>query len=215
MFRVHRRPVEAALAGQPLADMAVDLPPELYHSRHRSVPRPATWDVRPTCSRPESRRAGGGRFAGARRRTIEATRCGLSEMGAGHDDEHQDHPCHRRRRHRDARPGWDGMNRVRGPCKGRARRRRLAGRNRGRRLDRPARGHPCPASASARGAHRGTRGRRAHRAPHPRARRPGPARTAARRGGAKARIGEVCVSDVQRWTPATLRAFAMCWSFFR
>ena len=36
-----------------------------------------------------------------------------------------------------------------------------------------------------------------------------------RRRGAKARIGEVFVSDVQRCTPATLRAFAMCWSFFR
>ena len=36
-----------------------------------------------------------------------------------------------------------------------------------------------------------------------------------RRRGAKARIGEVCVSDVQRCSPATLRAFAMCWSFLR
>ena len=36
-----------------------------------------------------------------------------------------------------------------------------------------------------------------------------------RRRGAKARIGEVFVSDVQRCTPATLRAFAMCWSFLR
>ena len=36
-----------------------------------------------------------------------------------------------------------------------------------------------------------------------------------RRRGAKARIGEVFVSDVQRCTPATLRALAMCWSFFR
>ena len=36
-----------------------------------------------------------------------------------------------------------------------------------------------------------------------------------RRRGAKARIGEVFVSDVQRCTPVTLRAFAMCWSFFR
>ena len=36
-----------------------------------------------------------------------------------------------------------------------------------------------------------------------------------RRRGAKARMGEVCVSNVQRCTPATLRAFAMCWSFFR
>ena len=36
-----------------------------------------------------------------------------------------------------------------------------------------------------------------------------------RRRGAKARMGEVFVSDVQRCTPATLRAFAICWSFFR
>ena len=38
-----------------------------------------------------------------------------------------------------------------------------------------------------------------------------------RQRGAKARIGEVevLVSDVQRCTPATLRAFAMCWSFLR
>ena len=36
-----------------------------------------------------------------------------------------------------------------------------------------------------------------------------------RRRGAKARIGEVFVSDVQRCTAATLRAFAMCWSFLR
>ena len=36
-----------------------------------------------------------------------------------------------------------------------------------------------------------------------------------RRRGAKARIGEIFVSDVQRCSPATLRAFAMCWSFFR
>ena len=36
-----------------------------------------------------------------------------------------------------------------------------------------------------------------------------------RRRGEKARIGEVCVSDVQRCTPATLRTFAMRWSFFR
>ena len=36
-----------------------------------------------------------------------------------------------------------------------------------------------------------------------------------RRRGAKARTGEVFVSDVHRRTPATLRAFAMCWSFFR
>ena len=63
------------------------------------------------------------------------------DMGARHNDEHQPPPCHRRRPHRDARPGWDGVARVRGPCKGRARRRRLAGCNRGRRLDRPARGH--------------------------------------------------------------------------
>ena len=37
-------------------------------------------------------------------------------------------------------------------------------------------------------------------------------------GGAarrKAQIGEVFMSDVQRCTPATLRAFAMCWSFLR
>ena len=33
--------------------------------------------------------------------------------------------------------------------------------------------------------------------------------------GAKERIGEVFVSDVQRCTPSVLRAFAMCWSFFR
>ena len=36
-----------------------------------------------------------------------------------------------------------------------------------------------------------------------------------RRRGAKARIGEVFMSDAQRCTPATLRAFAMCWSFLR
>ena len=36
-----------------------------------------------------------------------------------------------------------------------------------------------------------------------------------RRRGAKARIGEIVVSDVQRCAPASLRAFAMCWSFFR
>ena len=36
-----------------------------------------------------------------------------------------------------------------------------------------------------------------------------------RRRGAKPRIGEVFVSDIQRCTPATLRALAMCWSFFR
>ena len=36
-----------------------------------------------------------------------------------------------------------------------------------------------------------------------------------RRRGAKARIGVVFVSDVQRCTPVTLRAFAMCWSLFR
>ena len=35
------------------------------------------------------------------------------------------------------------------------------------------------------------------------------------RRGAEARIGEVVVSDVQRCTPATLRSFAMCWSFLR
>ena len=33
--------------------------------------------------------------------------------------------------------------------------------------------------------------------------------------GAKTRIREVFVSDVQRRTPATLRAFAMYWSFLR
>ena len=74
------------------------------------------------------------------RRGSEASHRGDTErpcgMGARHNDEHQPHPCHRRRPHRDARPGWDGVDRVRGPCKGRARRRRLAGRNRGRRLDR-------------------------------------------------------------------------------
>ena len=68
----------------------------------------------------------------------------LLDMRTRHDDEHQPHPCHRRRPHRDTRPGWDRVARVRGPCKGRARRRRLAGRNRGRRLDRLARGHPPP-----------------------------------------------------------------------
>ena len=36
-----------------------------------------------------------------------------------------------------------------------------------------------------------------------------------RRRGAKARIGEVFVSDIQRCTPATLRALAMWRSFFR
>ena len=36
-----------------------------------------------------------------------------------------------------------------------------------------------------------------------------------RRRGAKVRIGEVFVSDGQRCTPATLRAFAICRSFFR
>ena len=36
-----------------------------------------------------------------------------------------------------------------------------------------------------------------------------------RQRGAMVRIGEVFVSDVQRCTPATLRAFAMCWSFLR
>ena len=36
-----------------------------------------------------------------------------------------------------------------------------------------------------------------------------------RRRGAKARIGEVFVSDVQRCTPATLRSFAICRSFLR
>ena len=36
-----------------------------------------------------------------------------------------------------------------------------------------------------------------------------------RRGGAKARIGEVFVSDVQRCTPATLRTLAICRSFLR
>ena len=51
------------------------------------------------------------------------------ETGARHDDDYQRHPCRRRRPHQDARPGWDGVGRVRGACKGRARRRRLAGRN--------------------------------------------------------------------------------------
>ena len=36
-----------------------------------------------------------------------------------------------------------------------------------------------------------------------------------RRRGPKARIGEVFVSDVQRCTPATLRALAICRSFLR
>ena len=36
-----------------------------------------------------------------------------------------------------------------------------------------------------------------------------------RRRGGNARIGEVCVSDVQRCTPATLRALAICRSFLR
>ena len=36
-----------------------------------------------------------------------------------------------------------------------------------------------------------------------------------RRRGGKARIGEVCVSDVQRCTPATLRALAIWRSFLR
>ena len=36
-----------------------------------------------------------------------------------------------------------------------------------------------------------------------------------RRRGAKARIGKVFVSDVQRCTPATLRALAICRSFLR
>lgn len=36
-----------------------------------------------------------------------------------------------------------------------------------------------------------------------------------RRHGAKAPIGEVCVSNVQRCTPVTLRSLAMCWSFLR
>ena len=111
----------------------------LYHSEHRNVPRPATRDIRPTCSRPESKRAGGG----ALRRGSEANHRGDTQrpfdMRARHDDEHQLHPCHRRRPHLDARPGWDGGDRVRGPCKDRARCPRLAGRNRGRRLrlDRP------------------------------------------------------------------------------
>ena len=36
-----------------------------------------------------------------------------------------------------------------------------------------------------------------------------------RRRGAKVRRGEICVSDAQRFTPAALRAFAMCRSFLQ
>ena len=36
-----------------------------------------------------------------------------------------------------------------------------------------------------------------------------------RQRGAKARIGETVVPDVQRCIPVTLRAFAMCWSILR